>query len=78
MEDREILTEVIDVDGKEFFLVDTVDKYVFYAEEANPENFLILKEVNDGGEDYIVSLDDDSEYEKAISLYYEKYRDACA
>ena len=75
MEEKEILTDVIDVDGKDFFLVDTLDNYVFYAEEDNPENFLILKEINDNGEDYIVSLDDDLEYDKAISLYYEKFRD---
>ena len=69
MEEKEILTDVINVDGKDFFLIDTVDSYVFYAEEANPENFLVLKEVSvsDNGEKYIVSLDDDHEFEKAIS-----------
>ena len=75
MDEKEILTDVIDVDGKNFFLVDTVDSYIFYAEETNPENFLVLKEINDNGENYIVSLDDDHEFEKAVSLYYEKFRD---
>ena len=75
MDEREILSDVINVDDKDFFLIDTVDNYAFYAEEANPENFLVLKEVSDSGETYIVSLDDDHEFEKAISLYYEKFRD---
>lgn len=75
MEEKEILTDVINIKGKDFFLIDTVDSYVFYAEEANPENFLVLKEISDNGEKYIVSLDDNQEFEKAISLYYQKFRD---
>ena len=75
MEEKEILTDVINIEGKDFFLIDTVDSYVFYAEEANPENFLVLKEISDNGEKYIVSLDDNQEFEKAISLYYQKFRD---
>ena len=75
MEEKEILTDVINIEGKDFFLIDTVDSYVFYAEEANPENFLVLKEISDNGEKYIVSLDDNQKFEKAISLYYQKFRD---
>ena len=75
MEEKEILTDVINIEGKDFFLIDTVDSYVFYAEEANPENFLVLKEISDNGEKYIVSLDDNQEFEKAISLYYQRFRD---
>ena len=75
MEEKEILTDVINIEGKDFFLIDTVDSYVFYAEEANPENFLVLKEISDNGEKYIVSLDDNQKIEKAISLYYQKFRD---
>ena len=75
MEEKEIWTDVINTEGKDFFLIDTVDSYVFYAEEANPENFLVLKEISDNGEKYIVSLDDNQEFEKAISLYYQKFRD---
>lgn len=73
---EDIMTEVIEVDGKEYFLVNTVDIYKYYAYEKDPKDFLILKEITDEGEEYIVSLDDDKEYEKALAMYYEKYGDA--
>ena len=73
---EDILTNVIDIEGKSFFLVSTIDNYMFYAEENDPENFYVLKEITDEGEEYIVSLDDDNEYDKAMSLFYEKYEEA--
>ena len=72
---EDIMTEVIDVDGKEYFLVNTVDIYKYYACEKDPKDFLILKEIVDEGEEYIVSLDDDKEYDKALAMYYEKFGD---
>ena len=73
---EDIMTNVIDIDGKDYFLVSTIDKYVFYVEESNPKNFMVLKEVISNGEEYIVSLDDDFELNKALSMYYERYGDA--
>ena len=75
---EDIVTEVISFEGKDYFLVSIIEKYMYYAEESNPENFMVLKEIIDDGEGYIVSLDDDNEYEKALSMYYEKYGDLTA
>ena len=74
MEDIE--TSVVEIDGKEFFLLNTLDKYMFYVDKDNPEDFYIFKEVNVDGEEYIVSLDDEDEYDNALDMYYEKYGDA--
>lgn len=70
---EDIMTSVIELEGKDFFLVSEIENYVYYAEEANPKNFIILKEIIDGEEEYIVSLDDDLEYDKALALFYERY-----
>ncbi len=74
MEDIE--TSVVEIDGKEFFLLNTLDKYMFYVDKDNPEDFYIFKEVNVDGEGYIVSLDDEDEYDNALDMYYEKYGEA--
>ncbi len=72
---EDILTDVIEFEGKSFFLVTTIDKYMFFSNENEPSDFLVLKEIIDEGEEFIVSLDDDREYDKALSLYYEKYEE---
>lgn len=73
---EDIMTSVIELEGKEYFLVSEIDSYVYYAEEANPKNFIILKEIIEDDEEYIVSLDDENEYTKALSLFYERYGEA--
>lgn len=72
----EVITDVIEIDGKEFFLVNTVDKYSFFAEVGNTSNVYVLKEVIEDGESYLVSLDNTHELEQAFLLYNEKYGDA--
>ncbi|MBQ6494450.1 MAG: DUF1292 domain-containing protein [Bacilli bacterium] len=73
---EDIMTSVIELEGKDYFLVSEINNYVYYAEEANPKNFIILKEIIDDDEEYIVSLDDDKEYDKALALFYERYGEA--
>lgn len=73
---EDILTTVIEIDGKEFFLVNTVEQYMFYSELGAPSNFYIFKEVVSDGEEYIVTLDDEEEYDKALVMYYDKFGEA--
>lgn len=73
MEER-IETKSIKIDGKEFILLDQVDKYYFFFEESNPENICVLKEKIEDKEELLVSLDDDSEIDKAFDLIEEKYQ----
>ena len=65
---------VMNIDGKEFFLVDVIDKYHYFSETANPENICILKEKYENDEMYLVSLKD-VEVDKALLLYGKKYED---
>lgn len=73
---EDIMADVVEIDGKEFFLVNTVGKYSFFAEVGNTSNVYVLKEVTEDGENYLVSLDNTHELEQAFLLYNEKYEDA--
>ena len=69
----EISMNVLEIDGKDFVLIETVDKYNFFVEQDNIENICVLKEVIENDESFYVSLDD-NEFDKAFSLYYEKLK----
>lgn len=58
--------EVYEIEGKEFYVVATIDKYHYLAEITNPNNIIVLK--NYGEE--LKSLTDE-ELDKALILYYQ-------
>ena len=66
---------VMNIDGKEFFRVGIIDKYHYFAELDKPENICILKEEEESGETYLVSLND-IEVDKALLLYNKNYGNA--
>ena len=70
---NEVSVNALDIGGKEFILVETIDKYNFFVETANVENICVLKEIMDEGEEKFVDVDD-NEFDKAFSLYYEKLK----
>jgi hypothetical protein len=70
---EEIMVDVIDIEGKDFFLVDTLDEYNYFSEIDNPENICIMKKEHENGEEVYVSLESDEEVDKALVLYYEKF-----
>lgn len=67
--------EVINIDDKEYALIDTIkseeNTYNYFVNTENVMDFCILKE---DAEDYI-SLDNESEFNKALSLYKDKHKD---
>lgn len=63
----------VDIDGKDFILIETIDKYNFFVEESNTENICVLKEIKESNESFYVSVDE-NEFDKAFSLYYEKLK----
>lgn len=71
---KEITVDVLELDGKDFILIDKVDKYSFFAEENNPENICIFKDIVEEGEEYYAPLDSDEEVDKAFILYYDKLK----
>ena len=70
----EVSVEAIDIDGKDFLLIETIGEYNFFVEEDNTENICVLKEIEEDNESFYVSVDD-NEFDKAFSLYYEKLKE---
>lgn len=68
-----IVVDTLEIDGKEFILIDTIDEYNYFIEENNPDNLCILKKTVKNGENLYVSLENDIEIDKAISMYAKKY-----
>ena len=72
---NEVNMNVLELDGKDFLLVETVDKYNFFVEVDNYDNICILKEVIENDESMFVNLEED-EVDEALGLYYEKLKNA--
>lgn len=69
----EVSVNAIDIDGKDYILIETIGEYNFFVEENNPVNVRVLKEIYEDNESFYVSVDED-EFDKAFSLYYEKLK----
>lgn len=72
---NEVNMNVLELDGKDFLLVETVGKYNFFVEVDNYDNICILKEVIENDESMFVNLEED-EVDEALGLYYEKLKNA--
>ena len=76
MEEVQVIT--IELDGKEYFLVDSVDeaknKYHFFANMNNNEEIIVMKDAENNGEMFYITVDDDDEYDLAFGLYYNKLK----
>lgn len=70
---EEVAVEEIEIDGKEFCLVDRINQYNFFVQMDNSDNIYVLKEVTENGEEFYKSLENDEEVDKALVMYYEKY-----
>lgn len=68
---EEIMMDVITIEDKEFFRVDTINEYNYFAEIQNPKNIYVLKSKLENGEFTLVSLEDD-EIDEALMMYTEK------
>ncbi|MCD7810868.1 MAG: DUF1292 domain-containing protein [Ruminococcus sp.] len=81
------LVELIDEDGnkKDFELVDAAEidgeQYFLLIPAAEDDNFLnedcelvVLKAVEDNGEEIFASIDDDEEFEKVYSFFMERIK----
>lgn len=69
----EISMNVLEIEGKDFVLIETVGEYNFFVEQDNTQNICVLKEVEEDNETFYVDLDEE-EFDKAFSLYYEKLK----
>lgn len=76
MEEIQVIT--IELDGKEYFLVDSVNdaknNYHFFANTNNNEEIIVMKDAKADGEIFYITVDDDDEYDLAFNLYYNKLK----
>lgn len=66
MEEKEV--DVVEIEDKEFYIVDNIESYSYLSEINDPSNIIVLK---DDGE-FLSTPEDENEIEKALNLYYEK------
>ncbi len=69
METIEVEKVILD-DNKEYFIVDKIHTYVYFAKVDNPDEICIRKEVSD----YYVGLDDEIDLNIALNLFKEKHK----
>lgn len=61
-------------DGIEYIITDTINNYLYLNNINDIKDFCIKKEIIKDGEEYIVGLDNEEEYYKAIELFEKKYQ----
>lgn len=72
---QETELNILNVNGKDYFLMDTLNGkniYYYFSNIKDANDILVLK---DQGENF-VSLDSNMERDYALSLFYEKYKDS--
>ncbi len=69
----------IELDGNEFFLLDSIsgngNMYYYFSNIEDSYDINVLKDKNINGDDCFVSLDTESEFNYALSLFYKKHKD---
>ncbi len=67
---------VIKLDNKNYFVVDTIlhegFKYVFCTNEDDLDDFIIQKEKNKDGKNYLVNLSTPEEFYNILKIFGEK------
>ena len=67
---------VLKVDDKTYLVVDTIwdngNKYVYFLNENDKEDFFVRKERKENDQNYLVGLENDEEFVRAMELFHEK------
>lgn len=53
-------------------IVDGTTKYVYFVNEDDDTDFFVRKEIVDNEDKFLIGLDSDQEYTKAMQLFTEK------
>ena len=76
---EEIQVETLEIDGKDYVLLESLEangkKYFYFSNFENQNDIQILKEKIESDEKYFVSLDSETEYDEALILFNQKYKD---
>lgn len=77
---EEIQVNTILIDGIEYCLVDTLENrgknYYYFVNEKNSNDVQVLTDAVKDGKEFFVSIESDNEFDRALSLFYEKYKDS--
>ena len=64
--------DIIDIDNKKYMVLNEIEDngetYLFLTNVKNPKEFLIQK-VDKNDNEYLVNLDDEEEFNRALSLF---------
>jgi len=76
---NEVEMNVLQIEDKKYFLVDTIVdnevSYYFFSNVEDSEDIYVFKDKKEGEEEFFVSLENEKELERALTLFYEKYKD---
>ncbi len=76
MEDKTVSVKTITIDNIEYIIIDDITadntRYIYLIEDNNPSKFMIRKVKVIEGNEYLVNLDNDEEFNKASQLFQEK------
>lgn len=61
-------------DGIEYLITDKIDNYIYLNNINDIEDFCIKKIIIKDNEEYIVGLDTDEEFFKALAIFQKKYQ----
>ena len=70
MEKETIILE----DNIEYIITDTINNYLYLNNINDVKDFCIRKRIYENDESYIVGLDNEEEYYKALELFEKKYQ----
>ena len=76
--DDKVSVESININGNDYILLDVIsaddDVYRFYYDAVGDGGLQIFREVDINGEVSYSSLDNESDYNYALMLFYQKYK----
>ena len=61
-------------DGIEYIITDKINNYIYLSNINDLKDFCIRKEIIKNDEEYIVGLENEEEYYKALALFEKKYQ----
>lgn len=62
-------------DDNNYIVIDKIDNYVYLTKEEERDFFAIKKIELENDEEYFCGLDSDLEFDKALELFTNKYKD---
>ena len=76
---NETQIKIMDLDGKRYFLIDSIssqEKYYYYfSNMKDNHDVLVMTDKVENDNEFYVSIDDDDEFDYALSLFYDKFRE---